>query len=65
MSEKMQFLPRREVLTLEEIAVIAERFIARGVRKIRLSGGEPLMRRDFGELARSLDGMSMMVRWTS
>jgi cyclic pyranopterin phosphate synthase len=54
MSEKMQFLPRREVLTLEEIAVIAERFIARGVRKIRLSGGEPLVRRDFGELARAL-----------
>ncbi len=54
MSEKMQFLPRREVLTLEEIAVIAERFIARGVRKIRLSGGEPLVRRDFGMLARTL-----------
>lgn len=54
MGEKMQFLPRREVLTLEEIAVIAERFIARGVRKIRLSGGEPLVRRDFGALARAL-----------
>ncbi len=54
MGEKMQFLPRREVLTLEEIAVIAERFIARGVRKIRLSGGEPLVRRDFGLLARTL-----------
>ena len=54
MGEKMQFLPRREVLTLEEIGVIAERFIARGVRKIRLSGGEPLVRRDFGLLARAL-----------
>ncbi len=54
MSEKMQFLPRREVLTLEEIAVIAEQFIARGVRRIRLSGGEPLMRRDFGLLSRAL-----------
>lgn len=54
MSEKMQFLPRREVLTLEEIAVIADRFIARGVRRIRLSGGEPLVRRDFGDLARAL-----------
>ena len=50
----MQFLPRREVLTLEEIAVIAERFIARGVRRIRLSGGEPLVRRDFGALAQAL-----------
>lgn len=54
MSEKMQFLPRREVLTLEEIAVIAERFIARGVRRIRLSGGEPLVRRDFALLARAI-----------
>lgn len=54
MAEKMTFLPRREVLSLEEIAIIADRFIARGVRKIRLSGGEPLVRRDFGELARRI-----------
>jgi cyclic pyranopterin phosphate synthase len=54
MGEKMQFLPRREVLTLEEIAVIAEQFIARGVKRIRLSGGEPLVRRDFAVLARTL-----------
>src|SRR6478735_9096549 len=54
MSEKMQFLPRRAGLTLEEIAVIAERFISRGVRRIRLSGGEPLVRRDFGALAEAL-----------
>ncbi len=50
MAETMTFLPRRALLALEEIAVIAERFIARGVRKIRLSGGEPLVRRDVGEL---------------
>ncbi|MGE4431957.1 MAG: GTP 3',8-cyclase MoaA [Sphingobium sp.] len=54
MAEKMRFLPRNEVLTLEEIAIIADRFIARGVRKIRLTGGEPLVRRDFGELARRI-----------
>ncbi|MDX3910547.1 MAG: GTP 3',8-cyclase MoaA [Sphingobium sp.] len=54
MSEKMTFLPRNEILTLEEIALIADRFIARGVRKIRLSGGEPLVRRDFGDLARRI-----------
>lgn len=54
MAEKMQFLPRSQVLTLEEIAIIADRFIARGVRKIRLSGGEPLVRRDFGDLARRI-----------
>lgn len=54
MAEAMTFLPRDKVLSLEEIAIIAERFIARGIRKIRLTGGEPLVRRDVGELARRL-----------
>jgi cyclic pyranopterin phosphate synthase len=54
MSEVMQFLPKNEILTLEEIAIIADRFIARGIRRIRLSGGEPLVRRDFADLARAL-----------
>ncbi|MBJ6120905.1 GTP 3',8-cyclase MoaA [Sphingomonas mollis] len=57
MSEQMTFLPRSQVLSLEEIAVIAERFVARGVNKIRLSGGEPLVRRDVGELVRRLGAM--------
>lgn len=51
MAEKMQFLPRKDVLTLDETAIIADRFIARGVRRIRLTGGEPLVRRDFPDLA--------------
>jgi cyclic pyranopterin phosphate synthase len=54
MAEQMTFLPRSALLSLEEIAIIAERFIARGVTKIRLSGGEPLVRRDVGELVRRL-----------
>lgn len=54
MAEDMQFLPRSEVLALEEIAVIAERFIARGTRKLRLTGGEPLVRRDVLDLFRRL-----------
>ncbi|RYD96477.1 MAG: GTP 3',8-cyclase MoaA [Sphingomonadales bacterium] len=54
MSEKMTFLPRDALLRLEEIALIAERFVARGVRKIRLTGGEPLMRKDALDLARRL-----------
>lgn len=54
MAEQMTFLPRRALLALEEIAVIAERFIARGVTKIRLSGGEPLIRRDIQDLVRRL-----------
>ncbi|MDF7777363.1 GTP 3',8-cyclase MoaA [Sphingomonas sp. AOB5] len=54
MSEAMTFLPREAVLSLEEIALIAERFIASGVRKIRLTGGEPLVRRDMIDLVRRL-----------
>lgn len=54
MSEKMQFLPRKDVLTLEETAIIADRFIARGVSRIRLTGGEPLVRRDFPDLVRRI-----------
>jgi cyclic pyranopterin phosphate synthase len=54
MAETMTFLPRSALLALEEIAIIAERFIARGVTKIRLSGGEPLVRRDVVELTQRL-----------
>ncbi|WP_425229768.1 GTP 3',8-cyclase MoaA [Sphingomonas sp.] len=54
MAEAMTFLPRSALLSLEEIAIIAERFIARGVTKIRLTGGEPLVRRDVGELVKRL-----------
>ena len=54
MAEQMTFLPRAALLSLEEIALIAERFIARGIRKIRLTGGEPLVRRDVGDLVRRL-----------
>ncbi|MES2444615.1 MAG: GTP 3',8-cyclase MoaA [Pseudomonadota bacterium] len=54
MAEAMTFLPRDALLSLEEIALIAERFIARGVRKVRLTGGEPLVRRDMLDLTRRL-----------
>lgn len=54
MAERMQFLPRREILTLEEIAALADVFIARGVRKIRLTGGEPLVRRGVLDLAAAI-----------
>ncbi|KTT70881.1 GTP 3',8-cyclase MoaA [Sphingomonas endophytica] len=54
MAEHMTFLPRAKIATLEELAIIAERFIARGVRKVRLSGGEPLVRRDVLQLVERL-----------
>ncbi|MDE2043149.1 MAG: GTP 3',8-cyclase MoaA, partial [Alphaproteobacteria bacterium] len=45
MAENMTFLPRADILTFEEIAAISSHFVARGVRRIRLTGGEPLVRR--------------------
>jgi cyclic pyranopterin phosphate synthase len=44
MAEDMTFLPRQQILSLEEIHQLAERFVALGTRKIRLTGGEPLVR---------------------
>lgn len=54
MSEDMRFLPRAELLSLDELALIADRFVARGVRKIRLTGGEPLVRGDTMDLVRRM-----------
>ncbi|QNQ11090.1 GTP 3',8-cyclase MoaA [Sphingomonas alpina] len=54
MAEQMTFLPKAALLSLDEIAIIAERFIARGITKIRLTGGEPLVRRDVGDLVKRL-----------
>jgi GTP 3',8-cyclase len=54
MPERMTFLPRREVLSLEELHRMALGFIDRGISKIRLTGGEPLVRRDMLELVRAL-----------
>ncbi|HWA17850.1 MAG TPA: GTP 3',8-cyclase MoaA [Devosia sp.] len=50
MSEHMEFLPKAEILSFEEIDSIASAFIARGTKRIRLTGGEPLVRRDILEL---------------
>ena len=54
MAENMTFLPKREVLSFEEIETIAKAFIARGTTKIRLTGGEPLVRRDIMDLVKTL-----------
>src|SRR6185312_15256903 len=54
MSEDMQFLPKRDLLTLEELDRLCSAFIARGTRKLRLTGGEPLVRRNIMSLFRSL-----------
>lgn len=54
MPRDMRFLPRGEVLSLEELRRLALAFVSRGVRRIRLTGGEPLVRRDVIDLVRAL-----------
>ncbi|WP_046864718.1 GTP 3',8-cyclase MoaA [Microvirga massiliensis] len=58
MSEDMTFLPKRDLLTLEELDRLCSAFVDRGVKKLRITGGEPLVRRDimtlFGSLSRHL-----------
>jgi cyclic pyranopterin phosphate synthase len=70
MAERMQFLPKREILTLEEMADLSDILISRGVRKIRLTGGEPLVRKGVMELVRALghrldSGLSELVLTTN
>jgi len=54
MSEDMNFLPKGDLLTLEELDRLCSAFVARGTRKIRITGGEPLVRRGIMTLFRSL-----------
>ena len=54
MAENMTFLPKAEILTLEELDRLCSAFVARGVRKLRLTGGEPLVRRGIMTLVTSL-----------
>lgn len=72
MAEKMQFLPKRELLTIEELAHVANAFVARGVKKIRITGGEPLVRKGMPELfehlgkqlGRGLDELTLTTNGT-
>ncbi|MCE8052085.1 GTP 3',8-cyclase MoaA [Halomonas daqingensis] len=57
MAEEMTFLPRARLLTLEEIAALSRAFVELGVEKIRLTGGEPLVRRGIEELVAELGAL--------
>jgi cyclic pyranopterin phosphate synthase len=70
MPERMTFLPKAEVLSLEELHQLSLGFIARGITKLRLTGGEPLVRRDMIELVRALgrklgDGLEELTLTTN
>src|SRR5438876_5134830 len=54
MAENMTFLPKQDLLTLEELDRLCSAFVARGVRKLRLTGGEPLVRKGIMTLVRAL-----------
>jgi len=54
MAEDMTFLPKKDVLSLEELDRLCSAFVAKGVRKLRLTGGEPLVRKNVMSLIRSL-----------
>ena len=54
MAENMTFLPKKDLLTLEELDRLCSAFIELGVKKIRMTGGEPLVRRNIMSLFRSL-----------
>src|SRR5256886_8017984 len=70
MSENMTFLPKPDLLTLEELDRLCSAFVARGVRKLRLTGGEPLVRRSIMTLVRALsrhlgDGLDELTLTTN
>jgi len=70
MPERMQFLPKKDVLSLEELHKLSLAMIGRGIRKIRLTGGEPLVRRDMIELVQALgrkigDGLDELTLTTN
>jgi cyclic pyranopterin phosphate synthase len=57
MPQRMRFRPRDELMTADEIVRLGEILVARGVRRIRLTGGEPLVRREIGEIAERLGAL--------
>jgi len=70
MPERQTFLPRKDVLSLEELHKLSLGFIARGITKLRLTGGEPLVRRDMIELVQALgrklgDGLDELTLTTN
>ena len=68
MAEDMTFLPRQQILSLEELRDTATAFVQLGIRKIRLTGGEPLIRRDILKLVKSLanlDGLDELTMTTN
>lgn len=68
MAEEMVFVPREQLLTLEELSEITTAFVELGVNKVRITGGEPLVRRDIDQLFKNLgqlDGLDELTLTTN
>jgi len=63
MAEDMTFLPKSAVLSIEEMGELAERFVARGINRIRLTGGEPLAQPDAFPFVTRPDQTKLLVKF--
>ena len=61
MAEDMTFLPKNDVLSIEELDRLCSAFVAKGIQKIRLTGGEPLLRPDIYDIVRYAADRKFMV----
>lgn len=64
MAEEMTFLPRQQILTIEEMTSVAQAFTELGVKKIRITGGEPLIRRNIEQLFQNLNQLPHLQELT-
>ena len=64
MDERMRFIPRAQLLTLEELALVGQAFVELGVTKIRLTGGEPLVRKNILQLIQTLGNLAGLKELT-
>ena len=64
MSENMTFLPKKDLLSLEELELVCKTFMSMGVSKIRLTGGEPTVRKDFFDILKDMKQNSNIPKIT-
>jgi len=63
--EDYQFTPNQQLMQADEIEAIAKAYVAEGVKKIRLTGGEPLVRKDFGDILKRLGNLNVEITMTT
>ena len=60
MPEKMKFLPKKDILSFNELEKLCEQFISRGIKKIRITGGEPLVRKGILDFISNINYLSLI-----